>query len=133
MSSALSTSSRLTADPTVPYPRSATGTSTDAMNLVRRRLHERTKLAPDVLERLVGGVRAHAPKLALAGVHLGDPLTGERPVPDLAEDVAHPRADVVVDDDGAARVVAVLRRVGDRVAHVREPALPHEVDDQLEL
>ena len=34
---------------------------------------------------------------------------------------------------GPRDVVAVLGRVGDRVAHVGEAALPDQVDDQLEL
>ena len=69
----------------------------------------------------------------LAGVHLGDPLAGERPVLDLAEHLAHLGANVLVDDAVAAREVSVLGRVGDRPAHVREAALPDQVDDQLQL
>ena len=40
---------------------------------------------------------------------------------------------VVGDDPLAAREVAVLGRVGDRVAHAGDPLLVHQVDDQLEL
>ena len=49
------------------------------------------------------------------------------------EDLAHVRARLVGDDALAARVVAVLGRVGDRVAHPGEALLVHQVDDQLEL
>ncbi len=42
-------------------------------------------------------------------------------------------ARVVVDDARAAGVVAVLGRVGDRVAHARQALLVHQVDDQLQL
>src|SRR5215207_10761158 len=133
MSSALSTSRRLTAEPTVPYPRRATGTSTDAMSFRRLRLHEGAELAAYLLEQLIGGAAAKLFELPLARVHLGDPLACERAVLNLIEGVAHPLANVLVDDDRAARVVAVLGRVRDREAHVREAALPHEVHDQLQL
>ncbi len=52
---------------------------------------------------------------------------------DLAEDLLHLGPDVVVDDARAARVVAVLGRVGDREAHALQALLVHQVDDQLEL
>ena len=45
----------------------------------------------------------------------------------------HLLAHVLVDHALAAGVVAELGRVGDRVAHAREPVLPHQVDDQLQL
>ena len=49
------------------------------------------------------------------------------------EDLAHRRARLVGDDALAARVVAVLGRVGDRVAHPGQALLVHQVDDELEL
>ena len=45
----------------------------------------------------------------------------------------HRLAAGLVDDLGAAHVVAVLGGVAHRVAHVRETALVHEVDDELQL
>src|SRR6266508_1789365 len=133
MSSALSTRRPLPAEPTVPYPKRATGTSTDAMSFRRLRLHEGAELAAYLLEQLIGGAAAKLFQLPLARVHLGDPLAGEGAVLNLAEHLAHALADVLVDHDWAAGVVAVLGRVRDREAHVREAALPHEVHDQLQL
>ena len=49
------------------------------------------------------------------------------------EDVAHLLAGLVGDDALAARVVAVLGRVGDPEAHPLQALLVHEVDDELEL
>ena len=49
------------------------------------------------------------------------------------EDLLIAASRLVVDDPRAARVVAVLGRVGDRVAHPGQALLVHQVDDQLEL
>src|SRR6266404_245752 len=46
---------------------------------------------------------------------------------------AHVLPHVLVDDVRADRVRAVLGRVGDRVVHPLDPALPDQVDDQLQL
>src|SRR6266511_1682473 len=78
MSSALSTRRRLTAEPTVPYPKRATGTSTDAMSFRRLRLHEGAELAAYLLEQLIGGAAAKLLQLPLARVHLSDPLARGR-------------------------------------------------------
>ena len=52
---------------------------------------------------------------------------------DLGEQLLHARADVLVDHARPTQVVAELGRVGDRPAHVLEPAFPDQVDDQLQL
>ena len=99
----------------------------------RSRAHQRAQLEPDLLELLVGAGLAQLVELVLARVHLRDPLPGERPSRISREQLAHASADVLVDHARAAREVAVLGRVGDRPAHVREAALPDQVDDQLQL
>ena len=68
-----------------------------------------------------------------AFVVLGDPLLGESAVLDLFQDLAHIFANVLVDDPWAAGQVAVLSGVADRIAHVVEPALVHQVDDHLQF
>ena len=68
-----------------------------------------------------------------AGLGLPDPLLRERAVLDLGEDLAHAFANALVDDPGSAQVVALLGRVGDRVAHPRQAALVDQVDDELQL
>jgi hypothetical protein len=49
------------------------------------------------------------------------------------EDLLHLGAGLLVDDPGAAGVVAELGGVGDAVAHVVEAALIDQVDDELQL
>src|SRR5262249_23385359 len=115
MSSADSVSRRLTAAPTVPYPSSATCTSTDAMDLRSLFLHvqsakSRTDL-PDLFVRQLGAVLVEDGR---AAVHLRDPLAREGAVADGGEDVAHVLAHVLVDDLRADGVRAVLGGVGDR-------------------
>src|SRR3954471_19245213 len=99
MSSAESVSNRLTAAPTVPYPSSATGTSTDAMNLRCLLAHVQCAQArAHLLDLRLGELRAVLVEHRLSAVHLRDPVTGERPVADRREDRAHVLAHVLVDD-----------------------------------
>ena len=95
--------------------------------------HQRPELETDLLDLPLACSGPQLFEVVLAGVHLRDPLARERPVLDLGEHLAHLAAHVVVDDAVPAREVAVLGRVGDRPAHVREAALPDQVDDQLQL
>ena len=76
---------------------------------------------------------AHAVEVLAAGAVLGDPLLGELARLDLAEDLLHRRPRLLADDPFAAGHVAVLGRVGDRVAHSLDPLLVHQVGDQLQL
>src|SRR5262245_50289162 len=132
MSSACSWSRRFTAEPTVPYPSRATGTSTDAMRL-RRPCRERPQPLADLLD--LGGCKlpARLGQARAALVHLRDPLAGERAVLDCREDALHVLLDARVDDPRADGDRAVLGRVGDRVVHPLDPALEDEVDDELHL
>src|SRR4051812_22633054 len=114
MSSALASSSRATAEPTVPYPRRATGTSTDTRlsgRLLAR--HQRPELETDLLDLPLARSGPQLVEGVLARVHLRDPLPRERPVLDLAEHLPHLGANVLVDDAVAAREISVLGRVGD--------------------
>ena len=52
---------------------------------------------------------------------------------DVGQDLAHRLARLLGDHARAARHVAVLGRVRDRVAHPLEALLVHQVDDQLQL
>ena len=76
---------------------------------------------------------AHRLQACLVVVHVLDPLAGELAGLDVGEDRLHLLAHVLVDHALAARVVAELGRVRDRVAHAGEPVLVHQVDDQLQL
>ena len=95
--------------------------------------HVAAQRATDLLDgrpRVLGTQSLELGRTALA---LVDPAPGERPVLDLRQDPLHLGAGLLVDDAGAGHVVAVFGRVADRVAHVRQAALVHEVDDELEL
>src|SRR4051794_11528419 len=134
MSSADSVSRRLTAAPTVPYPSSATGTSTDAMDLRSLLPHvQSAKSRTDLLDLRLGELRAVLLEDGLPAIHLGDPLAREGAVPDRGEHVPHVLAHVLVDDLRPDGVRAVLGGVGDRVVHPLDPALPDEVGDELQL
>src|SRR5689334_16192251 len=131
MSSADSVSRRSTAAPTVPYPRSATGTSTDPSGLL---LHiERSEPRSDLLDLRLRQLGARLVERRLAPVHLRNPLARERSVLNRLEHRPHVLTDVLVDDLRADGVRTVLRGVGDRVVHPLDPALPDQVGDQLEL
>src|SRR3954465_13628277 len=70
MSSADSVSRRLTAAPTVPYPSSATDTSTDAMNLRSLLPHvQGAKSCTDLLDLRLRQLRAVLLEHGLAAVH----------------------------------------------------------------
>src|SRR6478735_12033767 len=129
ISSAESSSNRCTAAPTVPYPSSATGTSTDATfglplpGLV----HQAAELLADGLELGLGRLGAHLLEPRLVVVHVLDPLAGELAGLDVGQDPLHLLAHAVVDHALAARVVAELGRVRDRVAHACQPVLVHQI------
>src|SRR5215204_2023657 len=74
-----------------------------------------------LLDRVLGPGLAHAGEVGPALVVLVDPLAGERPRLDVGQDAAHLGLGVVVDDPGAAAVIAVLGRVRHRVAHAARP------------
>src|SRR5262245_6870980 len=95
--------------------------------------HHRTQLAAHALELRVAGLAAKGEEVGEAGVGLPQPLLGEGAVLDLGQDLAHALANALVHDAGAARVVAPLGGVGDRVPHPRKAALVDQVDDQLHL
>src|SRR5918997_1327121 len=96
-------------------------------------VHHRAQLPALALDLVVLLLGPHALEVLLARLVLGDPLAREVPRLDLGEDLLHRRAGGLADDAGAAREVAVLGRVRDRVAHPADALLVHEVDDQLEL
>src|SRR5262249_31590472 len=89
--------------------------------------HHLAEPAADLLDGVLGLALADGEELGAIRLVLEHPLARELPALDLAEDLPHLAAGLVVDDARAARVVAVLRRVRDRVAHVREAALVEQV------
>src|SRR4051794_20745512 len=138
ISSPLSSRSRLTDAPTVPYPRSATPTSTDAMRLRTEETFDArqgAKLLPDPFD-LLGALRAIRAQLGEARASrlvVGEELSRELAAADLLEDALHALLRRGVDNPCPTREVAVLGDVRDRVAHVLVAALVEQVDDELQL
>ena len=64
---------------------------------------------------------------------LGDPLARERAVLNVGEHALHGLLHFVGHDLRTTRVIAILGRVGDRVAHEHHAAAIHQIDDQLQL
>src|SRR5579875_1076915 len=95
--------------------------------------HQAAQLPADFFDEMSARFLPEFRKLRLPRGMLGDPFLRERPALDIGQDLLHLRPHVLVDDPRAARVVAVLRRIADRVAHPLDPALVHQIDDQLEL
>src|SRR5439155_22750018 len=85
------------------------------------------------LDRMIGRGPAVLGEAARAAPGLGDPFAGERAALDLAQQLLHLGFDLVAHDPRAPRVVAVLRRVADRVAHELHPAAVHAIHDELQL
>src|SRR3954447_24066268 len=96
-------------------------------------VHHRSQLAALLLDLRVLLLLAHPLEVLLPRAVLCDPLARELAGLDLREHVLHRLARRLRDDPLAARVVAVLGGVRDRVAHAADPLLVHEVDDQLPL
>src|SRR5712691_4261401 len=95
--------------------------------------HHRAQPLADLLDRMRGVAPAHRQEARAVRLVLEHPLAGELPRLDLGEDLPHLGLRLLAHDPRPARVVAVLGRVGDGVAHVRETALVEQVDDQLHL
>ena len=82
---------------------------------------------------MLGVLAAKAVEPRSSLVVLGYPLPGKAAVLDRRKDLLHVLLHVLVHYDRAARVVAVLGGIADRVAHVLHAALVEQVDYQLEL
>src|SRR5438477_1653413 len=95
--------------------------------------HHRAEPRADLLDLGTPCRLPHSLEVREAVLGLAHPLLRELAALDLVQDAAHLRAGLLVDDARPARVVAVLGRVGDRVAHPAHPALVEEVDDELKL
>src|SRR5690554_429179 len=95
--------------------------------------HHGPQLVANLLDLVAQRGLPHLHELLPAGVVLAHPALGEAPALDVLQDLMHRLAHAVVDDLGAADVVAVLGGVADRVAHVLDATLIHQVDDQLQL
>src|SRR5215208_7082038 len=107
---ALSSSSRVVRSSSTPASASGSAIRTRAMSstlpLVPEPGHHPAQGLPGPLDRVVRPGLAHPGEVGPALVVLGDPLAGERAGLDLGKDAAHLGLGGVVDDPGAAAVVA---------------------------
>src|SRR3954469_20308206 len=94
-------------------------------------VHRRAQLLADGLDLVVLLLLAHALEILLAGAVLRNPLLCKFTGLDLGQDLLHRLSSRLADHALAARQVAVLRSVRDRVAHSADALLVHQVDDQL--
>ena len=68
-----------------------------------------------------------------AGGILRNPVARKGAIADFIENLLHLRFRLRRHDARTSGVVAVFRRVGHRIAHVIQPTLIHQIDDQLQL
>src|SRR5205085_2198190 len=92
----------------------------------------RTRRPAHPLDQVVVLLTAHALEVGAALAALLDPFPREDAALDVRQDLLHSGADGGRDERRPARVIAVLRRVRDRVAHELHAAAVHQVHDQLE-
>src|SRR5450759_3870108 len=95
--------------------------------------HLRAQLRADFLDELALLLFARCLERRAPVPVLVYPLLGIVAVLDLLEDLPHRAAGRLGHDARAGRVVAVLGRVADRIAHVVEAAPVHEIHDELQL
>src|SRR5512133_2825287 len=93
---------------------------------------ERAQLRSDLLELSACVLPAKLRELRSPRLVVGKELARECTAADLVEQGAHRRLDAFVHDARAAGEVAVLRDVGDGIAHVLEAAFIDQVDDELQ-
>src|SRR6185369_2226064 len=124
--------------PPTPRARSRFGPSSSVTRPVYQPItleprHEAAETRPDLFDRVLLGFFAELAEVRQPAAVLRHPLVGELARLDVAEDLLHGGARVVGDDPLAARHVAVLGGVADRVAHVRDAAFVDQVHDELHL
>src|ERR1700747_3292326 len=88
------------------------------------------KPAADPLDGVFRLLGPHPVEVRATVAVLRDPLACEAAVPDAGQEPLHCPAGLFAHDLWTGSVVAVLRRVGNGVTHVVEPALVEEIDDQ---
>src|SRR5581483_11781625 len=90
--------------------------------LLLQERHHFTQLAAHLFDLRIAGFLAHLEELMTPGLVLFDPLAREVARLNLREDLLHFGAGLLIDHSRTARVIAVLRGIGYRVAHVAEAA-----------
>src|SRR5258706_61920 len=79
------------------------------------------------------GAFAHCQEFVTAALVLVDPLFSELTGLNLRQNLFHLVTRLLVDDARASRIVAVLRSVRNRIAHIAEAALVNKIDNQLQF
>src|SRR5512138_2909670 len=93
--------------------------------------HHGAEPGPHILNLVLGTLAAQGVEDRLVGLVLQHPLLGKLAVLDLGEDLLHLFLGLGSDDPRSAGQVAVLGRVGYRIAHVGDATFVDQVNDQL--
>ena len=95
--------------------------------------HQTSQSATDFLQLQAPVATAHGLEGGRSGAIFQNPLAGKLPRLNFVENTLHLGPRFLGDHPRPAAVITVLGGVGDTVAHVIEPTLVEQVDDQLEL
>src|SRR5881394_630023 len=95
--------------------------------------HHRPQLRSDLLDRVLPRATTELGEATRATTRLRNPLARERAALNLLEDLLHLGLHLRAHDARPPRVVAILRRVADGVAHELHAAAVHQIHDELQL
>src|SRR5260370_6079374 len=95
--------------------------------------HHLAQLGADFFNLGFLGAFAHCQEFVTSALVLVNPLFSELAGLNLRQDLFHLVARLLVDDARSARIIAVLRRVRNRIAHIAEAALVNKIDNQLQF
>src|SRR5579885_465728 len=101
--------------------------------LLLQKRHHLPQLRADLFDLLRLRRFPHLQKILAARLVLANPLPGELARLDLAQNLLHLLAGFFRNHPRTARVIAIFRRIRNRVAHIAEPALLNEIDNQLQF
>src|SRR5690242_14171853 len=93
--------------------------------------HHLAQLAAHSLDVGIARGFAHRQELVTPGFVLVDPFASELTGLNLAQNLFHLIASLLVHNTRAACVIAVLRRIGYRETHITEAAFIDKIDNQL--
>src|SRR6266851_1811467 len=95
--------------------------------------HHASQLRPHNLNRMLLLFLAQRSEVAPAVLVLLDPLPCERPILNVSQSLLHRRPRSIAYNFLAARQVAILRRIRNRMPHPAQPAFINQIDNQLHL
>src|ERR1700730_10406925 len=91
--------------------------------------HHLAKLRNHFVDGLVFLALAHREELRASGFVFSQPLFSEIAGLNFRQNLLHFGTRLLIDDPWSARIIAVLRRIGNRIAHVAEAAFINKIDN----